>query len=83
MIRAFVSAHTSRHGIGSRGSEGNSPAPKLCAGTIGKRGPSMTLVSARGRHRDGSRCAFLFAANRTAHAPRYVIELGIPTAKLG
>jgi hypothetical protein len=43
----------------------------------------MTLVSARGRHRDGSRRAFLFAANRTAHAPRYIIKLGIPTAKSG
>jgi hypothetical protein len=42
--------------------------------------PSMTLVSARGRHRHGSRRAFLFAANRTAHAPCYIIKLGIPTA---
>ena len=42
----------------------------------------MTLVSARGRHRDGSRRAFLFAANRTAHASRNVLELRVPATQL-
>jgi hypothetical protein len=42
----------------------------------------VRFVAARRRQRHGTRRALLFAANRTTHAPRYILELRVPAAEL-